>query len=169
MCDPARRQRICHVLINVPPAPPPAPNRRAPRARICRRPNCWALVAHECLTGYCQEHCTSSRCECVRPRNGPERSLCRRNDCQASVNTGCRTGYCQAHCFSCTCCNRAPNRSSAFAGPLQQYLSDVCSSLPVAVSSLLAHIRESFHTIRAFAHADGSGNGCGSRRRSRMC
>ena len=174
----------CHACSRVRvPTPPPAPHRNAARRRVCRRPDCWVLVAPECRTGFCHQHCTSTRCNCAHapssspapPRFVPERSRCRRRGCQAFVGPGCRTGYCRNHCFNRTCCSGVSCSDSGIspAGPLQRYLSEVCTNLPVDASTLPASVRESFHALQAFASTGGSGNGRGSHRcrrdESRTC
>ena len=143
-----------------------------PRRRVCRNANCWVIVAPDCVTGYCREHCNSARCSCSQSpsplQDASRLRRCRRGGCQAPVEVVCRTGYCRAHCYGRNCCNSTPqsNSNGAF-GPLQRYLSDMCANLPVDVVSLPAQIRDSFNCLRSYASADRSGNGRGSRRRQR--
>ena len=74
-----------------------------PRNQVCRRQGCRAPVPSRCPVRFCQEHCTSPRCNAHAQQTRTQERSCRLRGCQARVPRECVTGFCRDHCTSARC------------------------------------------------------------------
>jgi hypothetical protein len=84
--------------------PPAGDAPTLPRSSVCSRNGCDRLVQPSCITGYCDQHCTSRRCP-LHSVGGSAARRCRTEGCGNQVQAECATGYCPRHCTSqrCSC------------------------------------------------------------------
>ena len=71
--------------------------------RICRREGCSAPVPNRCRVRFCQDHCTSPRCNVHARQTRSQLRRCRFRGCQAMVPAECSSGFCDEHCSSPQC------------------------------------------------------------------
>ena len=73
------------------------------RPRVCRREGCSAPAPNRCRVRFCQDHCTSPRCNVHARQTRSQERHCHFRGCQAMVPAECSSGFCDEHCSSPQC------------------------------------------------------------------
>ena len=124
-----------------------------PHNQVCLRQGCHALVPSRCPVRFCQEHCTSPRCNAHAQQTRTQERSCRLRGCQTRVPRECVSGFCRDHCTSARCSVHREGRPGC--------ISPGCISPPSGrrTSNVLSHICR-VRSCSERVHPECSSNRC---------